>query len=161
MAVPRRDFLSLEYRNALSALTGCDLSDLPLEVNIFHYGPGASLGAHADLPDKVVTHVLYFNDTWDPDNGGCLSILREKDKSTVVAQIPPLAGNSVVLVRSDNSWHAVSRVVNGCRTCGAASPQRSTAPAPSARCGRRATRSAAHVRSRGNAARNGRACGGG
>jgi len=110
------DFLSREYRSALSALTGRDLSDLPLEVNIFHYGPGASLGAHADLPDKVVTHVLYFNDTWDPDNGGCLSILREKDESTVVAQIPPVVGNSVVLVRSDDSWHAVSRVVNGSRT---------------------------------------------
>jgi Rps23 Pro-64 3,4-dihydroxylase Tpa1-like proline 4-hydroxylase len=110
------DFLSREYRDALSALTGRDLSASPLEVNVFHYGPGASLGAHADLPDKVVTHVLYFNDSWDPRNGGCLSILRAKDERTVVAEIPPIVGNSVVLVRSDDSWHAVSRVVNGCRT---------------------------------------------
>lgn len=110
------DFLTAEYRNALSALTGCDLSAAPLEVNVFHYGPGASLGAHSDLPDKVVTHVLYFNDAWDRKNGGCLSILRQKDERTAVAEIPPLVGNSVVLVRSDDSWHAVSRVANGCRT---------------------------------------------
>lgn len=110
------DFLSPEYRNALSELTGCDLSTAPLEVNVFHYGPGASLGAHSDLPDKVVTHVLYFNDSWDPKNGGCLSILGAKDPAAVVAEIPPIVGSSAVLVRSDNSWHAVSPVVNDSRS---------------------------------------------
>ncbi len=110
------DFLSPSYRNALSELTGCDLSAAPLEVNVFHYGPGASLGAHSDLPDKVVTHVLYFNDAWDPRNGGCLSILSAKDPAAVVAEIPPIVGSSAVLVRSDNSWHAVSPVVNDSRT---------------------------------------------
>jgi Rps23 Pro-64 3,4-dihydroxylase Tpa1-like proline 4-hydroxylase len=110
------DFLAPSYRNALSELTGVDLSNAPLEVNVFHYGPGASLGAHSDLPDKVVTHVLYFNDAWDPKNGGCLSILSAKDPAAVVAQIPPIVGSSAVLVRSDNSWHAVSPVVNDSRT---------------------------------------------
>ncbi|MCU1228607.1 MAG: oxidoreductase [Acidobacteria bacterium] len=110
------DFLSPSYRNALSELTGCDLSTAPLEVNVFHYGPGASLGAHSDLPDKVVTHVLYFNDSWDLKDGGCLSILSAKDPTAVVAQILPIVGNSAVLVRSANSWHAVSPVVNDCHT---------------------------------------------
>ncbi|MDP9194768.1 MAG: polysaccharide pyruvyl transferase family protein [Acidobacteriota bacterium] len=109
------DFLSPSYRNALSELTGIDLSAAPLEVNVFHYGPGASLGAHSDLPDKIVTHVLYFNDAWDPKNGGCLSILSAKDPAAVVAEIPPIVGSSAVLVRSDNSWHAVSPVVNDSR----------------------------------------------
>jgi SM-20-related protein len=110
------DFLSLSYRNALSELTGCDLSTAPLEVNVFHYGPGASLGAHSDLPDKIVTHVLYFNESWDLKDGGCLSILSAKDPTAVVAQILPIVGNSAVLVRSADSWHAVSPVVNDCRT---------------------------------------------
>jgi hypothetical protein len=30
----------------------------------------------SDLADKIVTHVLYFNDAWDPADGGCLQILR-------------------------------------------------------------------------------------
>lgn len=109
------DFLSPAYRQALSELTGCHLAEAPLEVNVFHYGPGASLGAHSDLPDKVVTHVLYFNDAWDPRNGGCLSILSAKDAAAVIAEIPPIVGSSAVLVRSDNSWHAVSPVVNASR----------------------------------------------
>lgn len=109
------DLRSPAYRNALAALTGCDLADAPLEVNVFHYGPGASLGAHPDLPDKIVTHVLYFNESWDDLNGGCLTILRSSDPASQVAEISPVVGNSAVLVRSDHSWHAVSPVVPTCR----------------------------------------------
>lgn len=109
------DFLSPDYRAAVGQLTGIELSTAPLEVNVFHYGPGASLGAHTDLPDKVVTHVLYFNESWDVENGGCLTVLRSKDRASAVAVIPPIVGNSAVLVRSAQSWHAVSPVVPQCR----------------------------------------------
>jgi len=109
------DFLSADYRTALSALTGCDLRTAWLEVNVFHYGPSAVLGPHADLPEKIATHVLYFNTAWDDDAGGCLTILRAKDAGAVAATISPIAGNSAVIVRSDDSWHAVSRVVDDCR----------------------------------------------
>lgn len=109
------DLLSPAYRNAMSLLTGCDLSDSPLEVNVFHYGPGASLGAHPDLSDKIITHVFYFNESWNPKDGGCLSILRSPDAKDIVTEIPPLVGTSALIVRSDNSWHAVAPVVNGSR----------------------------------------------
>ncbi|HSK75489.1 MAG TPA: polysaccharide pyruvyl transferase family protein [Thermoanaerobaculia bacterium] len=110
------DLLSPAYRNAMSLLTGCDLSNSPLEVNVFHYGPGASLGAHPDLSDKVITHVFYFNESWNPKDGGCLSILRSPDSKDIVTAVPPLVGTSAVIVRSENSWHAVAPVVNGSRS---------------------------------------------
>ncbi len=106
-----RDLCSAGYREALSELTGQDLRHAPMEANVFHYGPGASLGAHPDLPDKRVTHIIYFNESWDRAHGGCLNILRSKDPTSVAALIEPLVGNSAVLVRSDNSWHAVSPVI--------------------------------------------------
>lgn len=109
-----QDLGSPAYRAALSCLTGKDLSEAPMEVNVFHYGPGASLGAHPDLNDKVVTHILYFNSTWNRADGGCLSILSANDINAVSAVVEPLIGNSAVLVRSDSSWHAVSPVVKGC-----------------------------------------------
>ena len=109
-----QEFLSPDYRKAMSLLTGCDLSSAPLEVNIFHYGPRSLLGPHPDLPDKVVTHVLYFNTTWNSKDGGCLLILRSSDASDVAAEIPPIIASSAVLVRSDKSWHAVSPVVAEC-----------------------------------------------
>ncbi|HEV7698815.1 MAG TPA: 2OG-Fe(II) oxygenase family protein [Pyrinomonadaceae bacterium] len=109
------NFLSADYRVAMSSLTGLDLSAAPLEVNVFHYPPGGLLGAHVDLRDKIVTHVLYFNRSWNNDDGGCLTILRSSDPSDVVTTIAPVVGSSVVLVRSDNSWHAVTPVATNCR----------------------------------------------
>ena len=63
-----------------------------------------------------MTHVFYFNETWDPQDGGCLNILRSSDMADSIAEITPIVGNSSVLVRAQNSWHSVSRVVEGCHT---------------------------------------------
>lgn len=108
------DLLSPAYRAAMTRLTGVDLTTVPFEVNVFHYGPGAWLGPHVDLKDKIVSHILYFNETWDKAEGGCLSILKSSDMSDVADIIVPIVGNSAVVVRSEASWHAVSRVVKGC-----------------------------------------------
>jgi hypothetical protein len=110
-----RDLLSPAYRQAMSSLTKCDLTSAPMEVNVFHYGPGACLGPHPDLEDKIVTHVMYFNHFWNREDGGCLTVLRSANPADVAAEILPIVGNTAVLVRSENSWHAVSPVVNGCR----------------------------------------------
>lgn len=107
---------STAYRQAMSELTGLDLSRSPMEANVFHYGPGANLGPHPDLGDKLVTHILYFNAVWNPEDGGCLQILGSADPDHILAEVAPIIGNSAILVRSDNSWHAVSRVVDHCRS---------------------------------------------
>jgi hypothetical protein len=108
------DLLSPDYRAGMTKLTGRDLSSCLLEVNVVHYGPGAWLGPHVDLKEKIATHVFYFNETWERRNGGCLGILRSADPGDVVAEIDPIVGNSALIVRSDKSWHTVSRVDNGC-----------------------------------------------
>jgi len=105
------DLLSEEYRGAMSRLTNHDLKDLVIEANVFHYGPNDWMGPHLDLKEKVITHVLYFNDSWNPADGGCLNILRSSTPSDVHTEVPPIVGNSVVLVRSEKSWHSVSRNV--------------------------------------------------
>lgn len=110
------DLLSREYRTAMSALTGVDLGDAPLEVNVFHYPPGGSLGPHPDLRDKIVTHVLYFNESWNDADGGCLTILGSSDAADVAATVSPIVGNSAILVRSDHSWHAVTPVDRSCHS---------------------------------------------
>lgn len=109
-----RDLCSPAYREAMSNLSGYDLMNAPLEVNLFHYGPGASLGPHVDLMTKLVTHAVYFNKSWDAKEGGCLTILRSSNPEDVAAEILPIVGNSAVIIRSEKSWHAVSRVVDGC-----------------------------------------------
>jgi Rps23 Pro-64 3,4-dihydroxylase Tpa1-like proline 4-hydroxylase len=109
------DLLSPEYRSALARITGRDLTSALMEVNVVHYGPGAFLGPHLDLKAKMMTHVLYFNASWNDDDGGCLLILKSSDPEEIATRISPLVGNSAVLVRSDNSWHAVSHVAQTCQ----------------------------------------------
>ncbi len=104
------DFLSPQYRAAMTTLTGCDLTEAPMEVNVFHYGPGGSMDAHRDLPEKLVTHVLYFNRSWNATDGGCLRILRSSNPADLAAEVMPIIGHSAIIVRSENSWHSVSRV---------------------------------------------------
>jgi Rps23 Pro-64 3,4-dihydroxylase Tpa1-like proline 4-hydroxylase len=109
------ELLSPAYRAALARLAGRELDSLLMEANVFHYGPGAWLGPHVDLREKILTHVFYFNETWDSTDGGCLTILRSPDVFSEAFRVAPVAGNSVVLVRSGRSWHAVSPVSKGCR----------------------------------------------
>jgi SM-20-related protein len=98
----------------MTKLTGRDLTPVPTEVNVFHYTPGSWLGPHLDIKDKIATHVFYFNQAWNRTDGGCLTLLRSSAMADVVTVIAPIIGNSSVLVRSDKSWHAVSRVVERC-----------------------------------------------
>ncbi|MGQ0832703.1 MAG: polysaccharide pyruvyl transferase family protein [Microthrixaceae bacterium] len=104
--------LSAPYRNAMSALTGVDLSALHLEANVFSYSPGAYQEPHPDLPEKVVTHVLWFNAGWEAAHGGCLRILRSNDIDDVFEELLPELGWSAVFVRSARSWHAVTPVAS-------------------------------------------------
>jgi hypothetical protein len=105
-----RELCSPGYRHAMSTLTGYELASVPIEINVFHYGPGAWLGPHVDLADKLVTHVLYFNAAWDPSDGGCLRILRSPRVDDVIAELRPIVGSSSVVVRSDRSYHAVTPI---------------------------------------------------
>lgn len=105
-----QQLISNEYRETISRLSDLDLLTVPIEINAFHFGQGAWQGAHLDLKDKIITHILYFNTSWSQENGGCLSILRSKDMSDVETSVLPIVGNSAILVRSEQSWHAVTPV---------------------------------------------------
>ena len=106
------DLAGDEYRAALTRLTGVDLSDLTLEANVFSYTSGGYQEPHPDLPEKVVTHVLWFNEGWQAAHGGCLRILNTADEQDVHTELLPELGWSAVFVRSDNSWHSVTAVTD-------------------------------------------------
>lgn len=108
------DLLSPRYRAAIARLTGLDLANAPFEANVFRYPAGGELGPHPDQRDKLVTHILYFNPSWNDADGGCLEVLRSAGADDVAARVSPVVGNSALLVRSDDSWHAVARVRPDC-----------------------------------------------
>ncbi len=60
---------------------------------------------HADSTDKVVTALIYLNESW-PHTGGMLRILRRNDDiDAMVAEVPPLDGTLLAFHRTDRSFH--------------------------------------------------------
>ena len=98
------------YRDTVGRAFGLDLGDATMEITCWRYDPGCFLGPHLDKPEKIVTQIFYFNETWREDWGGDLLILGGPSPSSELARIAPLAGASVLLKRCDTSWHAVRRV---------------------------------------------------
>lgn len=99
--------ISDKYRQFVEGITGIRTANLPIEVNLFKYSKNCFMDAHQDLNTKVITQVVYFNKDWQFDNGGCLNILNSKDVNDVHKRILPVIGNSVIIIRSENSWHSV------------------------------------------------------
>jgi SM-20-related protein len=105
--------LSDAYRSAMSAVMGVSLDALTVSAGFCLYPAGAQLRPHPDQPIRVVTQTIYFNDPWEPLWGGSLLLLRSANLHDVEEEVAPTLGRSVVFVRSDHSWHAVTRVRRG------------------------------------------------
>jgi hypothetical protein len=96
-----------QYRAALSKLTGVELDGMPHTLSVWEYRNGDWLAPHLDKPEKAVTQIFYFTDAWRDGDGGRLLILADEQASSVRHALPPALGSSAVLVRSEDSWHAV------------------------------------------------------
>lgn len=98
------------YRELVSAFTGIDLSRCDVSLDLWEYRSGHWLAPHVDKADKLVTQIVYLTEGWKEATGGRLLILHDADPSSVAEALPPRAGASAIIVRSDSSWHAVEPV---------------------------------------------------
>ncbi|WP_248277963.1 2OG-Fe(II) oxygenase [Brasilonema sp. UFV-L1] len=96
------------YREALEKMSGLELKDCAIDIGFRRYNVGHLHRPHTDEPNKVLTHLLFFNQQWSLDWGGCLRILKDSQPESAFQDILPLSHYSVVIVRSDNSWHTVT-----------------------------------------------------
>ena len=109
------DLSSQEYRNMVACILGQDPAP-SIELRLVRHASGDSIGPHTDRADKLFSHIFYFNLAWRLEWGGFLEILDEGKGMAVVARVAPRAGTSVLLARSDVSWHCVSPVRPGLAT---------------------------------------------
>ena len=66
---------------------------------------------HTDSKTKVVTVLLYLNESWGQE-GGNLRILRDGENiENYVEEVPPSAGTLMVFQVTDNCWHGHKPVV--------------------------------------------------
>ncbi len=98
------------FRVRLGRQVGRTLAATYLNLRVVEYDPGCWLGPHTDHPVRVATQVIYLNPEWDPSWGGEFQILGSADRRDVVASLVPRFNSSVVIRRSDRSFHAVAPV---------------------------------------------------
>ncbi|MEH2410461.1 2OG-Fe(II) oxygenase [Nostoc sp.] len=96
------------YRAAIAEMSGLELKHCVMDIGFRRYHLGHLHHPHTDEPNKVLTHLLFFNQQWSGDWGGCLRILKDSQPESAFQDILPLSDSSVAIVRSDNSWHMVT-----------------------------------------------------
>jgi SM-20-related protein len=104
-----RNFLeelnSEDFREAFEEKFGIELTGRPTITTVRgRCGPGDGK-IHTDSATKIITVLIYMNESWDQP-GGRLRLLRSSnDLSDIIVEVPPIAGTLLAFKRSNNSWH--------------------------------------------------------
>lgn len=99
------DLESDEFRAAFERKFSLDLAGRPTTITVRGRCGTRDGFIHTDSASKIVTVLLYMNNSWEAQ-GGRLRLLRSgTDIEDIVAEVPPLEGTLVAFRRSNNSWH--------------------------------------------------------
>ena len=96
---------------AVGDLFDMDLVSLPTTVTVRKFCERTDGNIHTDHKSKVITVLVYFNESWEHEDGQ-LRMLRSKgDIEDYAAQVKPLGGTLLAFRRTDHSWHGHTRFV--------------------------------------------------
>jgi hypothetical protein len=101
-------FTSRAFANAIGARLGIpELGAHPNLVTICRSMNKRHGTIHTDSRSKIVTALLYLNESWPDTSEGCLRFLNRIDDidDTIVPEIRPTYGRLVAFRRADNSFH--------------------------------------------------------
>jgi hypothetical protein len=93
------------FRDRMSAKFGVDLTDTSRMSTVRRFAEPSDGAIHTDSTTKIVTALIYFNESWDQP-GGRLRVLRSAtDIDDYAAEIVPCGGTLFAFRRCDWSWH--------------------------------------------------------
>jgi hypothetical protein len=99
----------LQFRAAVEGKFGVDLSSRATVFTVRGWCSRARDGnVHTDSKSKIITVLLYLNQSWDAD-GGRLRILRSKNLNDTAEEVSPTNGTLLVFKRSNKSLHGHER----------------------------------------------------
>lgn len=81
-----------------------DLTDRPTTLTVRGRCRMKDGKVHTDSRSKLVTVLVYLNDTWDA-GGGRLRLLRSNDIDDVIEEAPPELGTMIAFINRENAWH--------------------------------------------------------
>lgn len=99
------ELASPEVRHRFADKFGVDLGDLILQTTIRKYSEASDGNVHNDSRTKIVTSLIYFNESW-PHRGGRLRLLRTPDDiEDYAVEVAPEQGTLLAFRRSERSYH--------------------------------------------------------
>ncbi len=107
---PAFDRLILElesdrFRDAIAEKFDIDLSNAVPTIGVRAYAEPTDGRIHCDHRSKLITLLLYFNETWD-DEGGRLRICRDQnDIEDFATEVLPLSGTLIAFRNGPTAWH--------------------------------------------------------
>lgn len=104
-----KDFInelySKEFINAVSKKFNLNLDDLPIMITARGNCKSSNGQIHIDSKGKILTFLIYFNETWDSEGGKLRLLNSNSDIDDYFSEIAPLAGTLIAFECSENAWH--------------------------------------------------------
>jgi len=96
---------SPRFRDAIGAKFGLDLTRTEPTIGLRSLAEATDGRIHHDHRSKLITLLLYFNESWDSP-GGKLRICRsEHDIEDYTTEVEPLSGTLIAFRNTPTSWH--------------------------------------------------------
>ena len=90
---------------AVGGKLGMDLSASPTMVTVRGQSRAADGKIHTDSRTKLVTALIYMNDSWESPKGRLRLVRTQSDLNDVIAEVPPEQGTLLVFRNDPIAWH--------------------------------------------------------
>ena len=94
-----------EFCAAMEAKFELELADRPSIFTVRARARARDGRIHNDGRGKLLTVLIYMNESWEPAAGRLRLLRSASDLNDVVAEIPPVTGTLVAFRVTGNSWH--------------------------------------------------------
>jgi hypothetical protein len=99
------DIRTPEMSRVVGEKLGLDLSSAPTMITVRGQSREADGKIHIDSRTKLVTALIYMNDSWESPKGRLRLVRSPDDLNDVIAEVPPDEGTLLLFRNDPNAWH--------------------------------------------------------
>ena len=99
------DLESAQLTEVVGNKLGMNLSSAPTMVTVRGQSRAKDGKIHTDSRTKLVTALIYMNDSWESPRGRLRLVRSENDLNDVIAEVPPERGTLLLFKNEPNAWH--------------------------------------------------------
>ena len=99
------DFDTPEFRRVVCDKFDVDIMDRPLMITLRGYSRAKDGRIHTDSKTKMVTLLVYLNESWEPETGRLRILRNATDMEDYVAELLPGPTSMVAFKVTENCWH--------------------------------------------------------